>query len=493
MDAKFAALERFEDMDDSISSISTVSDDSDLDSGYENTNWISKLPSLSEVKEDDYEVTPKITWDELYVADSEPAGNNSTPSSSQENLNNEMLSRDDWERILKREKVDLSRNRKIIENKSENSTGTLKENTLKTSDVQTWVDRGAIPKHLTRTAASHESAMKGSNTRTSRAKQLKEKSNAPKEVNQVKDSKERSKSWLTNLFVGKNYSKPSNSSRSVEVCEVPNRVVDVPDGNLIIIPEIEEIKIDENLVSRSFDDGCEFEKAEECNEEISFESNEYESFRNERGGNEIVSAEKELVDSVLGKSDTEDAKNFTNESRNSLENWGSSFVSTARITDNTSKKHKYNESEEILDRGETTLPASPPLLDTPCIDNNLPNCQEDFSEKDLKIDEEFGLFQNELLNNEVIPILEASKASQQVRQYEVIDETIQINVALPDSQSNDSKETSSTPDFINVSTESCAKANETELLLSGENHNMFQGNVKLAFDLETSYKDSSNN
>ena len=478
-------------MDDSISSISTVSDDSDLDSGYENTNWISKLASLSEVKEDDYEVIPKITSDELYGVDNEPSGYNSTPSSSQESLNNEMLSRDDWERILKREKVDLCRDRKISGNKSENSTGTLKENTLKNSDVQTWVDRGAIPKHLTRTA-SYESAIKESNTLTSRAKQVKQKSNSPKEINQVKDSKERSKSWLTNLFVGKNYSKSSNSSRSVEIGQVPNSVMDVPDGNLMVIPEIEEIKIDENLVSRSFDDGCDFEKAEECNEEVCFESNEYESVRDERDGNEIIRAEKELVDSVRRKSDAEGTENFTNECRDSLENSRSSFISTARITDSTSKKNKYNESEEILERGETTLPTSPPLVDTPCIDNKLLKCEEGFSEKDLKTDENFELFQNEPLSNEVIPILEPRLASQEVRQYSIIDESNRVNVALPDSQSYDSKETSCTPDSTNVSTESFAKADETELLLSGENHSVFQGNVKLAFNLET-YKDSGNN
>ena len=479
-------------MDDSISSISTVSDDSDLDSGYENTNWISKLASLSEVKEDDNEVIPKITWDELYGVDNEPSGNNPTPSSSQENLNNEMLSRDDWERILKREKVDLFRDEKISENKSENSTGTLKENTLKNSDVQTWVDRGAIPKHLTRTA-SHEKSMKVSKTLTSRAKQINQKPNSRKEVNQVKDSKERSKSWLTNLFVGKNYSKTSNSSRSVEVGQVPDSIVDVPDGNLIVIPEIEEIKIDENLVSRSFDDGCEFEKAEECNEEISLKSNEYESFRNERDGYEIICSEEELVDSVLRKNDAEGTENFTVESKNSLENSSSSFVSTAKVTDSTCKKHKYNESEEILDRSETTLPTSPPLVDTPCIDNKLLSCQKGFSENNLKTDEDFGLFQDEPLSNELIPILEASKASQVLRQYQLIDEINQINVALPDSQSYDSKKTSSTPDSVNVSTDSCAKADETELVLSGQNHDLFQGNVKVAFNLETSDKDSSSN
>ena len=146
-----------------------------------------------------------------------------------------------------------------------------------------------------------------------------------------------------------------------------------------------------------------------------------------------------------------------------------------------------------MDRSETTLPTSPPLVDTPCIDNKLLSCQKGFSVNNLKTDEDFGLFQDEPLSNELIPILEASKASQVLRQYQLIDEINQINVALPDSQSYDSKKTSSTPDSVNVSTDSCAKADETELVLSGQNHDVFQGNVKVAFNLETSDKDSSSN
>ena len=51
IEAKLSALEDFQDMDDSLSSISTVSDDSATDSGFDHHNWVSNLASLTEIEE----------------------------------------------------------------------------------------------------------------------------------------------------------------------------------------------------------------------------------------------------------------------------------------------------------------------------------------------------------------------------------------------------------------------------------------------------------
>lgn len=48
--------------------------------------------------------------------------------------------------------------------------------------------------------------------------------------------------------------------------QVTNENNEMNEGDLIVIPEIDEVKVEEKDVSRSFDDNCEFEKAEECDE-----------------------------------------------------------------------------------------------------------------------------------------------------------------------------------------------------------------------------------
>lgn len=121
LNSKLSALQHFEDIDDSLSNISTVSDDSsDPDSGYEHSNWVSKLAALSEIEESDYEVVPRLDWAEVHnSSENELFGRRSDISHScstsfpcddsdgdcedTENdisIPNEMISRADWDRIL---------------------------------------------------------------------------------------------------------------------------------------------------------------------------------------------------------------------------------------------------------------------------------------------------------------------------------------------------------------------------------------------------------
>jgi len=289
LDLKFTALERFEDMDDSISSISTVSDDSDFDSGIDHSNWISKLASLSDIQEDEYEVIPKITWDELYAVDNEIP--NSTCSSDQETENEEVLSREDWDRILKNDKYDKTCSNVLIPppiddviqpkgeliisqprdgNESEHSGATLKNSRHSTvcdeidhEAVAKWIQTGAIPKRLDRAQSQHESKQR------IRVKDEKNKMKRSISLNHdTTHQQDTTKNWLSNLFRRK-ATIPQKEIQKIEEGKKLNFNTDLNNAdsaNLIVIPEVEEQQIQENDVSRSFDDNCSFERAEECND-----------------------------------------------------------------------------------------------------------------------------------------------------------------------------------------------------------------------------------
>ena len=286
LDAKFAALERFEDMDDSLSSISTVSDESDLDSGID--PWVSKLASLSEVEEEDYEVIPRISWDELYSLENETISSQSTSNNGDYessngdneinisgennegvlNRNDEMLSRDDWDRILKTNSVPT------LDTRPRNHSG-LSGNTLCESNAEnggrlsticddatnesTWANAGTVHKNIQRTKSNQESKKIEKPSKISRSISTP----AAKEY-----SNERTSSWVSNLFRRKSSSVASNEAENK--ITAAERLIDdtkVIEGNLVVIPEVEEVRIEEKDVSRSFDDNCDFERAEECEEE----------------------------------------------------------------------------------------------------------------------------------------------------------------------------------------------------------------------------------
>ncbi|XP_057290467.1 nischarin-like [Hydractinia symbiolongicarpus] len=273
LDAKFAALERFEDMDDSLSSISTVSDDSDVDSGIDHSNWVSKLASLSEIEEDDHEVIPRINWEEVYVGgskienESETSSQDDAADAAPRSNDGEVLSRDDWDRILKTSPQVLGARPREDSNGSGN---TLKENSLHSTvcaenvdDLSTWVNTGAVPKRFQHGGRSRE------------REHIKVSTQRSKSAVEVR-SKERTSSWMSNLFRrSKTPTQSGQQSNSLDGEKLVRRPVDeqvtnenneMNEGDLIVIPEIDEVKVEEKDVSRSFDDNCEFEKAEECDE-----------------------------------------------------------------------------------------------------------------------------------------------------------------------------------------------------------------------------------
>lgn len=257
-------------MDDSLSSISTVSDDSDVDSGIDHSNWVSKLASLSEIEEDDYEVIPRINWEEVYVGGSKSENESETSSQNDtapRSNDGEVLSRDDWDRILKTSPQLLGTRPREDSNGSGN---TLKENSLHSTvcaensdDVSTWVNTGAVPKRFQHGGSSRE------------REHIKVSTQRSKSAVEVR-GKERTSSWMSNLFRrSKTPTQSGQQSNSLDGEKLARRPVDeqvtnenneMNEGDLIVIPEIDEVKVEEKDVSRSFDDNCEFEKAEECDE-----------------------------------------------------------------------------------------------------------------------------------------------------------------------------------------------------------------------------------
>ncbi|XP_066932916.1 nischarin-like [Clytia hemisphaerica] len=264
LNSKLAALQRFEDIDDSLSNISTVSDDSEPDSGYDHSNWVSKLAALSEIEESDYEVVPRLNWPEICNSGSNPVAvpDDNTDVESISNPN-EMISREEWDRILQVEPkpLDLS----LVQNLSHRSDETLKASTIRKTS-----------------ATSNNDKTQQRKLASSRASE-----------NKTSPDKERTNSWLSNIFrKSSSIQEQSSCINPIEEILGPSGAIsshsDQPDGNiniqgtlstlgntpgakntsgLVVIPEVEETKASEvDPLARSFDDNAEFEKAEECDE-----------------------------------------------------------------------------------------------------------------------------------------------------------------------------------------------------------------------------------
>ena len=265
MNSKLAALQRFEDIDDSLSNISSVSDDSEPDSGYDHSNWVSKLAALSEIEESDYEVVPRLNWPEICNSGSNPVTVPDDNADVESISNpNEMISREEWDRILQVEPkpLDLS----LVQNLSHRSDETLKASTLRKTSATSNNDK---------TQQRKLASGRGSDNKTS-------------------PDKERTNSWLSNIF-RKSSSIQEQTSSIIEETPGPSGGItshsDQLDGSvnrqgtlttlgnrpgaatttntsgLVVIPEVEETKASEvDPFARSFDDNAEFEKAEECDE-----------------------------------------------------------------------------------------------------------------------------------------------------------------------------------------------------------------------------------
>lgn len=214
-----------------MSNISTVSDDSQPDSGYDHSNWVSKLAALSEIEESDYEVIPKLSWAEIHASNDQSTIVDNDDNADVESVSNpnEMMSREDWDRILRVENkpLDIS----LVQNLSTTSEETLKE---RTDIVNTQLKAKPIRKKASHLPATPE--------------------------------KERTSSWLSNIF-----RKPSTSTINDLEAQASNNDDEPTESkqtaSLVVIPEVEEMRISEENVSRSFDDNCDFERAEECDEE----------------------------------------------------------------------------------------------------------------------------------------------------------------------------------------------------------------------------------
>ena len=315
MDSKLAALQSFEDIDDSLSNISTVSDDSEPDSGYDHSNWVSKLAALSEIEESDYEVVPRLNWPEVHNSSEEQVlhrgASVSSLLSNDSNIDiesvsnpNEMISRAEWDQILRSEPrpldASLVRNLSSVTTTATSSDETLKE---RKQHVAAAVTAGSSRKHHhlhNRSSTPNQSSMRRSK-------------DALKTTSSDSD-KERTSSWLSNIF-RKNTNPGSCSGggasqdiqvhpeRSTNVSTDPRNLLSAsvedtsvfPDhdrgqsqdisiqgesvtataaaaststSGLVVIAEVAEIKATVVQVSRSFDDNSEFERAEECAEDV---------------------------------------------------------------------------------------------------------------------------------------------------------------------------------------------------------------------------------
>jgi len=279
IDAKVAALERFQDIDDSLSSISTVSDDSVTDSGIDHTNWVSNLASLSEIEESDYEVVPNIYWDEIHGASGGSESSSTTSSSEIEQQHNEEnFSREDWDRLIH------ANTKKLLippRARQETRESAASERTLCPNSRHDTIKNDNIDVVSTRV----NSGVKQKQKRISVVKEdiTTDDSNIPGPSNAHivdEESCQRKKtSWVSSLF-RKPGSLPRNTSKFTAF---EGEKVDEPHGSACSplggIDEIHEYKVDENEVSKSFDDNCEFERAKECNEvdDCSLESSDDEN------------------------------------------------------------------------------------------------------------------------------------------------------------------------------------------------------------------------
>ena len=232
LDAKFLALENLEDIDDSISSISTLSDESD--SGYEQSNWNSQLPTLTEVYEDDLDVINCSSWDDESTASSMSSSN----SKSSMFTHNEVLSREDWDRILNKDILSYN------EVRSRDQT-CVSGNTPNSDHKHSTICNDSTIVEERRTSVN-------SITNPSNNAAIKESISA---YGSVKSNS----SWISSLF-----RKKTDSIKTPELNK--QNISSKESDELVVIPEIHEVKVDEKNVSRSYDDNCDFERAEECGE-----------------------------------------------------------------------------------------------------------------------------------------------------------------------------------------------------------------------------------
>lgn len=231
-----------------MSNISTVSDDSQPDSGYDNSNWVSNLAALSEIEESDYEIIPKLNWAEIHASNDQSSIVDDNADVESVSNPNEMMSREDWDRILCLENKPLDI--PFVCNQSTTSEETLKEK----SDLVNTSTR--LKENALRKKSSHLSGTANNSEKTL--------------------DKERASSWLSNIFrksttaPSNNHEIPTEPNRNDE-CKSSSQQIESQQENstvgLIVIPEVEEMRISEENVSRSFDDNCDFEHAEECDEE----------------------------------------------------------------------------------------------------------------------------------------------------------------------------------------------------------------------------------
>ncbi|XP_047135000.1 nischarin isoform X1 [Hydra vulgaris] len=211
VDAKFLALENFNDIDDSISTmdddISTMSNESD--SGYEQSIMHSRTQALKSNKHSESSVSSALS-----------SSNNTTFSSNSDMFTqNEVLSRADWDRIL-------NKNMPINDELDDYST-----NTRTADDI------------VNKTELKSKTISVLSKTENS-------------DNTSVCESLKSNRSWVKNLF----------RKKADHVLPEINQL-NITNTNEVFTPEINVVEVDEKYVSRSFDDNCDFEKAEECKEE----------------------------------------------------------------------------------------------------------------------------------------------------------------------------------------------------------------------------------
>lgn len=201
-------MQRFEDIDDSLSNISTVSDDSEPDSGYDHSNWVSKLAALSEIEESDYEVVPRLNWPEVHNSSEEQAlYRGASVSSLLSNDNgdvesvsnpNEMISRAEWDRILRSEPRPLDAS--LVRNLSSGTT-----TTTTTPSGDTLKERQQQGHHQDIAGAAGSSSQQHhhrSSTPTKKSAILHSSRGlrtTPKS-SMADSNKERTGSWLSNIF-----------------------------------------------------------------------------------------------------------------------------------------------------------------------------------------------------------------------------------------------------------------------------------------------------
>ena len=233
-------MQRFEDIDDSLSNISTVSDDSEPDSGYDHSNWVSKLAALSEIEESDYEVVPRLNWAEVYNSGEDQAlhrGASVSSLLSNDNQDvesvsnpNEMISRAEWDRILRSEPRPLDAS--LVRNLSSGTTTTTTTpsgDTLKGREKQDIAGAAATDssaKHQQRHHHHHRSS-----TPTNNQSSILRSSRDPTTTStRTVTDKERTGSWLSNIF-RKNTTLSQHATTSSDMQQQPGPSTDTNTNN----------------------------------------------------------------------------------------------------------------------------------------------------------------------------------------------------------------------------------------------------------------------